>query len=325
MSWKKQIRSHGLNQQRRLILGTVLCLFGLLPGMALAQAPLQKIRINKIPIAPYVPVDLALDRGWFKEAGLDVTIDAVAAGAVAIQAMAGGKLDIIYSSLDIGLRARPQGFDVMILSNNNNAQAKSPDAAAILVRSDGPKTLAELEGKRFLVNNLQNVNWAYSREVIGRAGGNPDKVQFLEVSFPDMVNALMGGQADAAATTEPFTSIGIGTGKLTALSYMFTEVQPGLNIAGWITSAAWVKAHPREAAAFRTVLQKSMDYLDQNPEEKTKAILKFTPLTAELLARITLDKWTTKIEPDDLQKQLDLFVKQGMIDKSYDVKAMLVP
>ena len=321
----KRTRSKTINYSRRLLMGLALCTLGILPSMASAQAPLLKVRINKIPISPFVPVDLALDRGWFKEAGLDVSIDAVAAGAVAIQALIGGKLDIIYSSLDIGLRAKTQGFDIVILSNQNDAQASSPDAAGILVRTDGPKSLKELEGKRVLVNNLQNVNWAYTREAIARAGGDPDKVQFLEVGFPLMVDSILGGQADAASTTEPFTTIGVGTGKLRVLSYMFTELQPNLNIAGWLSTTAWVNAHPKEAVAFRSVLQRAMDYLDQNPEERTNAILKFTPLKRDLVSRIMLDKWTTKIDPDDLQKQLNVFVKQGMIDKSYDVKPMIVP
>jgi NitT/TauT family transport system substrate-binding protein len=307
-----------------LCLAVALCGFAAAPSSA--QSPPVKIRINKIPIAPYVPVEVALSRGWFKDAGLDVSIDTVAAGAVAIQAMAGGKLDIIYTSLDIGLRAYTQGFDVVILSNQNNAQLKSPDAAAILVRNDiGIATLKDLEGKRFLVNNLQNVNWAYSREAISKAGGDPARVQFLELQFPQMVDALLGGQADAAATTEPFSTIGVGTGKLTALAYPFTDVQPGLNIAGWVASGAWVKARPKEAVAFRNVIQKAMDLLENNPEEKTKAILQFTPLKADLLSRITLDKWTTKIDPEDLQKQLDIYRKQGLIDKTYDVKTIIVP
>jgi NitT/TauT family transport system substrate-binding protein len=288
--------------------------------------PLTKIRINKIPIAPYVPAEVALSRGWFKEEGLDVSIDTIAAGAVAIQALAGGKLDIIYTSLDIGLRSYTRGFDVVILSNQNNAQRSGRDAAGILVRNDlGMKSLKELEGKRVLVNNLQNVNWAYTREAIARAGGDPAKVQFLEVNFPQMVDALLGNQADAASITEPFTTIGVGTGKLSVLSYMFVEVQPGLNIAGWVASGRWVKQHPQEAVAFRRVLQRAMDLLENNPEEKTKAILQFTPLKPDLLSRITLDKWTTKLDPADLQKQLEVYKKQGLIDNTYDVKKIIVP
>ena len=288
--------------------------------------PLTKIRISKLPIAPYVPADVALSRGWFKEEGLDVTIDTVAPAAIAIQGMAGGKLDIIYGALDVGLRSYTRGFDVVLLSNNNNAQMSGRDAAGILARNDlGIKTLKDLEGKRVLVNSLQNVNWAYTREAIARAGGDPSKVQFLEVNFAQMVDALLGNQADAASITEPFTTIGVGTGKLRVLSYMFVDVQPGLNIAGWMASGRWVKQHPKEAVAFRRVIQRAIDLLENNPEERTKAILQFTPLKPDLLSRITLDKWTTQLDPADLQKQLEVYKKQGLIDNTYDVKKIIVP
>jgi NitT/TauT family transport system substrate-binding protein len=294
------------------------------PAAAQSPAP-AKIRINKIPIAAFVPVDYALSHGWFKDEGLDISIDAVAAGGVAMQALVGGKLDIIFTSLDVGLRAQAQGFDIKILSNNNNAQLSPPDAGAILVRKDGFQSLKDLEGKRFLVNSLQNVNWAYSREAISKASGNPDKVQFLELGFPQMVDAIVGGQADAASVTEPFTTIGINTGKLMVASYMFVDVQPGLNIAGWVSKSAWVNEHMKEVGAFRRVLQKAMDALDKDPQEKTRAILQFTPLKADLLSKITLERWTTRMDPVDLQKQLEVYKRHGAIDRSYDVRNIIVP
>jgi NitT/TauT family transport system substrate-binding protein len=294
------------------------------PAAAQSPAP-AKIRINKIPIAAFVPVDYALSHGWFKDEGLDISIDAVAAGGVAMQALVGGKLDIIFTSLDVGLRAQAQGFDIKILSNNNNAQLSPPDAGAILVRKDGFQSLKDLEGKRFLVNSLQNVNWAYSREAISKASGNPDKVQFLELGFPQMVDAIVGGQADAASVTEPFTTIGINTGKLMVASYMFVDVQPGLNIAGWVSKSAWVNEHMKEVGAFRRVLQKAMDALDKDPQEKTRAILQFTPLKADLLSKITLERWTTRMDPVDLQKQLEVYKRHGAIDRTYDVRNIIVP
>lgn len=68
-----------------------------------------------------------------------------------------------------------------------------------------------------------------------------------------------------------------------------------------------------------------MDALNQSPEEKTAAILKFTPLNPDLLPKITLDNWTTRIDPDDLQKQLAVYKKQGAIDQTYDVRSIIVP
>jgi NitT/TauT family transport system substrate-binding protein len=292
---------------------------------AFAQS-LVKVRVSRLPIVPYVPMDLAMSRGWFKEAGLDVTVGAVTGGTVAMQALLGGKLDVIFTAFDAPIKARGQGFDVVIIANNNNAAHFAPDAGAILVRNDaGIRTLKDLEGKRVLVNNLQNVNWAYTRAAVAKAGGDPDKLHFLEVRFPNMVDALLGGHADAASLTEPFTTIGNSTGKLRVLTYMFVEVQPGLNIAGWAARKSWVNKHPAAVAAFRRTLQRAMDFLEQNPEEKTKAILKFTPLKAGLLSRITIDKWTTRIDRKDLEKQLALYKRHGMIDKVFGVNTLLVP
>ena len=287
---------------------------------------LVKVRVSRLPIVPYVPMDLAMSRGWFKEAGLDVTVGAVTGGTVAMQALLGGKLDVIFTALDAPIKARSQGFDTVIISNNNNAALSAPDAGAILVRNNaGIRTLKDLEGKRVLVNNLQNVNWAYTREAVMQAGGDPSKIHFLEVRFPNMVDALLADRAEAASLTEPFTTIGASTGKLSILSYMFVKVQPGLNIAGWAARKSWVDKHPKAVAAFRRTLQRAMDYLEQNPAEKSKAILKFTPLKAGLLSRITIDKWTTRLDPKDLEKQLAIYKRQGMIDKIFDVKILMVP
>jgi ABC-type nitrate/sulfonate/bicarbonate transport system substrate-binding protein len=109
------------------------------------------------------------------------------------------------------------------------------------------------------------------------------------------------------------------------MSYIFTEVQPGLNIAGWVASGKWARENPKAAQAFRRVIQRAIDLLENNPEEKTKAILQFTKLSPDLLQKITLDKWTTKLDPADLQKQLEVYRRQGLVDQTYDVKKIIVP
>jgi NitT/TauT family transport system substrate-binding protein len=312
-------------------LGLAVLGLALLPAVAdLAPADaqqLKQIRISRIPIAPYVPADLAIARGWFKGEGLDVTVGAVAGGAVTMQGLVSNRLDIIYTALNEPMKAHAAGFDVVIISNNNNAQVRPPDAAALIIRKDSEITnLKQLEGRQILVSNLQNVNWAYTREAIRKAGGDPDKARYLEVPFPQHVDAMLGGRADAASATEPFTTIGLGTDKLAVLSYMFVDVQPGLNIAGWVARGAWVKENPQTVAAFRKVLQKAIDHLESDADAKTRAIVEFTPLKDEgLLKRITLDKWTTKLDVDDLQKQVEVYHRHGMIDKIFDVKTIIAP
>jgi len=299
--------------------------------LALASVPtsqaqqLEPIRVNRIPIASYAPADLAMERGWFKEEGLDFTVAAVAPGAVAMQGLLSNKLELIYSSLDAAMKARANGFDVVIVSNNNVAHTKLPDGGALLARADsGITSLKQLEGKTVIVNVLNNVNWAFTREAVLRAGGDPAKVQFLEIGFPQMNDAVIAGRAAAASNTEPFTTVGMEAG-LKPISFMFTEVQPGLNIAGWVARGNWVKEHPKAVAAFRKVLQRSIDLLEHNEAERIASIVKYTQLKEELVRKAVFDPWQTKLDPEDLQKQVAIYQRHGMIDKVFDVKTMIAP
>ncbi len=113
-----------------------------------------------------------------------------------------------------------------------------------------------------------------------------------------------------------------GAPDIATRAQQFVDVQPGLNIAGWMARESWIKQHPQAVAAFKSTLQRAMDLLE-DPDERKKAILKFTRLKAGLLSRIKLDKWTTKLDPRDLEKQMVIYKRHGMIDKLYDVNTLI--
>ena len=290
----------------------------------MAQGALRKIRVNKVPVADFVTVDLALSKGWFKDEGLDVSIEAVAVGAVAMQALVAGKLDVIWTSLDNCVKARAQGFDLVIVSGMVRVQQKPPASTAILVKKDSGITSAKaLEGKRVVVGNLQGIDWAFAREFVVKGGGDPNKVHFLEVPFPQLVEFGLerSGRRGAASRAVHLDRAGY-----------WQTCRAGLSVCGppagpqprrLVRTASWVKDNAQAVASFRRVLQKGIDFLQQNPDEKAKAILQFTTLKPELLSRITLNEWSTQIDLIDLQKQVEVYHRQGMIDKPFDAAIML--
>ena len=305
-------------------LGLVMLMAGADPAPAAAQQ-LEQIRVNRVPIAAYAPADLAIERGWFKEEGIDVTVATVASSAVAMQALVANRLELIYGALDAAMKARANGFDVMVIAGNNSARKTVPDGGALLARADsGITSLKQLEGKIVIVNVLNNVNWAYTREAVLRAGGDPAKIQFLEIGFPQMNDAVTTGRAAAASNTEPFTTLGVESG-LKPISYMFVEVQPGLNITGWIARGPWVKENPKAVAAFRKVLQRSINFLEGNEEERIATIVKHTQLKEDIVRKAKFDPLNAKLDPDDLQKQIVIYQRHGMIDKVFDAKEMIAP
>ena len=49
--------------------------------------------------------------------------------------------------------------------------------------------------------------WLYARAWIQATGGDPDKVTFLEVPFPQMEDALRQQRVDAAFMVAPFSIV----------------------------------------------------------------------------------------------------------------------
>src|SRR5215469_17287270 len=119
--------------------------------VAATPAPAQtKLRIGKPQAAtfPFVPVDVGIATGIFKQHGLDVQSIDFAGGPRVQQAIAAGALEIAIGSgpeLALTLKGVPE---VAIA-----AMADAPYAIVLAVLKDGPKSIAELKGKSISVSS----------------------------------------------------------------------------------------------------------------------------------------------------------------------------
>jgi NitT/TauT family transport system substrate-binding protein len=66
-------------------------------------------------------------------------------------------------------------------------------------------------------------------------------VKFVELGFPDVPAAVASGKIDAGFVVEPLLSIGISQG-LRPVAGPYVETDPGLSVAGWFTSQAYIDA-----------------------------------------------------------------------------------
>jgi len=292
----------------------------IVPALTHAQ---QVIRISTIPILPTVPVKYGIEKQWFKNQGLNVELAMTAGARVAMQAVMTGDIQLAFGSFDAAVALKSKGADIVIVSGNNRARMLPPDGGAVVVRADsGIKRLRDLAGKTILVNSLYNVNWIYTREAILKDRGSLASVKFREMEFPHMLSALSAQQADAASTTEPFTSLS-KNGGFQIISYIYVDVQPGLNVAGWTARGDWVRNNRDAVLRFKSVLQKLFEHLRQHPDELRQAILRHTQLTEKTLYEMAIDEFATEISIADLQKQIDLALKHGAIDASVDARALV--
>src|SRR6478672_9523404 len=90
-----------------------LALSSLAPAQAQAPTP---IRVAYIPIANYAALLVARDKGYFAEEKLSVTWAPVAQGAIAVEAVFGGSVEIGGSAIFETMLARGNGLDVMFVA-----------------------------------------------------------------------------------------------------------------------------------------------------------------------------------------------------------------
>jgi NitT/TauT family transport system substrate-binding protein len=219
----------------------------------------------------------------------------------------GGSAELAGNSVIEPLIARGNGLDVMYLINNTRIRPTPPDNSGIAVRTadpiNGPK---DLVGKRVSAGLINGPNHVHLKEWLTRGGVDPASVQYFELPFPQMTDALLQNRLDARV-----------------IAYPYQGNVPNMDIAAFQVKESWVKANPDVARRLRTALERATKYLDSaSKEERDDWIAKYTGVKLEVVKEINLPLYVTEFDVSTLQANLDILVRQKLT-KPFDVNAMV--
>jgi NitT/TauT family transport system substrate-binding protein len=283
---------------------------------------LIQITAGIIPISNLTPFYVAQEMGFFEDQGLEVETTSATGGGALTAALTGGSVQFAYSNLITPVVAASGGVDLKIVAGQNAAQMEGEDAMALVVAADSEfQTVEDLRGQLIAVNTLKNANEIATNAVLEEAGVSPDEVQYIEMPFPEMANALIRGDIAAANLVEPFKTL-VGD-QLRELTYPFVDVEPGLDIAGWIASTSYVEENPEVVEKFTAALDQANQYLNDDVEERIRWTAEFTESDPELIRELTLDRWVSTIDTESFQRFVDLGVRYGILDQEIDVTTLM--
>ncbi|MGA2550615.1 MAG: ABC transporter substrate-binding protein [Burkholderiaceae bacterium] len=305
----------------------------LAPWRAARSESGTKVRIGYWPIAAGLPFYAALEKGYFKEAGLDVEGVKFAGAQQVMEAMLSGRCDgsangTGSANLAIGEIASP-GLLKIFASNPSNASAVLDE---FLVASASPvKSISELKGKRVGSGpGIQNVTLA--KAVLEKAGASGATV--VELPIAAHVGALAAGQIDAVYTLEPTGTVGRLAGSTRILEpgviahYVLGDPQaPWFGGSASLTSS-FIKDHPAETKAFIAAYARGIDLVRKDPNEARKYLKGYTAIDGSLTQEVPLAayKLSTEFTHSDVemfQKFFDLFSDKGIFKSRVLVEPML--
>ena len=165
--------------------------------------------------------------------------------------LAAGHVDVVLSNIVSTALAVQQGLKIRIIAPANLTGVQPPDTAGMVVKTESPiRSALDLVGKRVAVNTRNNINWLYARAWIDQVGGDLSGVIFLEVPFPQMIDAVVGGSVDAAFVVEPFLGNGIDSKKVRLLGWPYNQVQKYIPVSQYVATAKFIDAKQDLVAAF---------------------------------------------------------------------------
>ncbi|CAN5443675.1 ABC transporter substrate-binding protein [soil metagenome] len=302
------------------------------PSIVKAQAG-PKIRVGYWPVAAGLPFFAAIEKGYFKESGLDVEPLKFAGAQQVMEAMLSGRSDgsangTGSANLAIGEIAQPGLFKIFA-TNPSNAKHVLEE---FLVPKDSPaKTMADLKGKRVASGpGIQNVTLA--KTMLERSGAGVMSV--VELPIGQHVAALAAGQIDAAYTLEPTGTIGRMNGTTRVLEAgVVAHYILGDPMAPWHGGSAsltseFIKKNPAEAKKFIAAYAKGIELVRSQPDEARQFMKGYTaiegPLTKEVpLASYMLYNEFKASDVAHFQKFYDLFTDKGIFEKKVVVEPLL--
>jgi NitT/TauT family transport system substrate-binding protein len=292
-----------------------------------------KIRIGYWPIAAGLPFYAAVEKGFFKEAGLDVEAIKFAGAQQIMEAMLAGRCDgssngTGSANLAVGEIAAPGTFKIFAANPSN---AKNVLDQFLVPAASPVKTIAELSGKRVASGpGIQNVTLA--KTVLERAGAK--NVSVIELPIGQHVAALAAGQVDGVYTLEPTGTIGRLNGTTRMLEAgVIAKYILGDPLAPWFGGSAslkseFVQKYPVEAKKFVTAYAKGIALVRSNPAEARQYLKGYTAIEGPLTSEVPLAAYTlyNEFTPKDIahfQKFFDLFADKGIFPSRLMVDTML--
>ena len=223
---------------------------------------------------------LARDKGYFKQQGLDVTIDQGDGSAAAVTRIAGGAYDAGFGDINalVQMAAQQPGRAPVMVSLLYN---RAP--FAIITKAGGPvKTLRDLEG-RSVATPSGSATFKLFPALAGKNGTDATKVKVINAA-PNLIEQLLvRGDADAIAQFAPtsyinFVAMGLDPRRDFRWFY-YSDLGLDIYSNGIIVSRKLMAEHPEAVRGLLVAIHKAIREVAGDPDAGVAAVKKTDPLT----------------------------------------------
>ena len=222
---------------------------------------LVKIRVGYIGLTCEAPIYMAVEKGFFKEEGLDpVLVKCDWSNYKDVMALGG--FDITHHLVMYFLKPIEQGLDAKFTGGIHRGclRVQAPPNGKI-------NSVEDLRGKRIGIPGMGTPPFIFANRVLTAHGIDPSKeITWIVYPAGELGLALDKGEVDAVADSEPIGTLLVAEGKAKNIADQAKDA-PYLNeyCCEVVVSGKFLKANPKAAAAATRALLKAAKWVQTNP------------------------------------------------------------
>jgi len=267
-----------------------------------------KLNIAMVPVLDAEPFLYAQAKGYYKDAGLDVTFSTNDSGPAVITGVVNGSYDAAAAAWFPVAIAISKGAKLkFVLTASTVGKGPGQGHSGLIVKPGSPiKNYKDLEGKTVATNALTSLTTLATGMQMKAAGADPAKVKYSALPFKTALQAVAQGQVDAAVVVSPFQTEG-EQGGLQVVGDPIRDAMPA-DGAGLVLFTSEATAAQKNAAlvAFSNATRRAADELKASVDLQRKVAQEVVGLPADVARKVPLPGFANlQINADALQKQLD--------------------
>jgi NitT/TauT family transport system substrate-binding protein len=304
-------------------------------ALPLAAQAADKLKFGVFPSSAALPFYIAQNRGWFKEANLEVEEIPMTSHPLTVQALISGGIEGAANLVTLegaNMESRRPGTLKYISLNGQNSQYVIEQ---FVVKTASPaKSIADFKNGFKLFSAPGPANIGAARAVLKKVGlteGKDFTIQEQQIGVH--LGALQSGNFDGGYTLEPAATVMVAQkiGRRVEAGVIATHLlgrkEASAFAAGAVLSDKFISDRPDVAKRFAAVWARGVKAAQSDSSTRGYLIagMKVPPeLAASVpLPRIVLAAEMKPADTDDFQKFLDIGQQLGVVKDKVDGKALV--
>jgi NitT/TauT family transport system substrate-binding protein len=286
------------------------------------------LKVGYLSITPNLPFYVALEKGLFKKRGLNVEAVPLKTSNAVAEALITKRVDFttvvalsVLQSLEVASPGRLKIYQI------NYIPKSDPNDYLIVKKGPPIKKIEDLKGKKIALFPGSNFN-VWAKLIFGDHFGFGKDMETISMPPPLHVQGLAAGSVDAIYCLEPTATIALakGIGEVLDVGLVCKYIFDPFPVTGNAVLSEFVEKNPKTTKAFCEAMYEAMQIVHDDPGVHRQYLTKYCKIPEGIAAKVKLGhgKPSKEIDVDVLQKTVDLYMKEGLLTKSVDMRKMLL-